>query len=83
LSTSAPGLRAFPQTLELRSGEKLSLAVQLNFAGITGDSGNRQPAAKPSSDNVPMNITPAPLSGGRTKADATLKFLFALQGIYR
>ena len=37
LRVSAPGLRTAPQTLDLRSGEKLSLPIKLNFEAMTGD----------------------------------------------
>jgi hypothetical protein len=40
---------------------------KLNFAGITGDLVIIEPAAKPSRDNVPINITPLPLSGGEPR----------------
>jgi hypothetical protein len=60
LTVSAPGLRTFPQTLELRSGEKLSLPVKLNFEAMTGDLVFIEPGTKPSRDSVPPGIAPSP-----------------------
>jgi hypothetical protein len=63
LAVSAGGLRSFPQTLDLRSGEKLSLPVKLNFAAMTGDLVVIEPGTKPSRDSVPINIAPPPSTG--------------------
>jgi len=60
LTVSAPGLRTFPQTLELRSGEKFSMPVKLNFAAITGDLVIIGPGNKPSRDSVPAGFAPPP-----------------------
>jgi len=65
LTVSAPGLRAFPQPLELRSGEKLSLPVKLNLEVITGDLLIVEPGTKPSRDSVPPGIAPATSAGPR------------------
>jgi len=65
LKVSAPGLRTFPQTLELRSGEKLSLPVKLNFEAMTGDLVFIEPGTKPSRDSVPAGIAPATGAGPR------------------
>jgi hypothetical protein len=60
LMVSAPGLRNVPQTLDLRSGEKLSLPVKLNFQAITGDLVIIESGTKPSRDSVPPGIAPSP-----------------------
>jgi len=63
LTVSAPGLRAFPQPLELRSGEKLSLPVKLNFAAMMGDMVIIEPGSQPSRDSVPAGVAPSPATG--------------------
>jgi len=63
LTVSAPGLKSFPQTADLRSGEKLSLPVKLNFEAMTGDLVFVEPGTKPSRDSVPAGIAPAPATG--------------------
>jgi hypothetical protein len=63
LTVSAPGQRTVPQTLELRSGEKLSLPVKLSFAAMMGDLVIIKPGTKPSRDSVPVNIAPPPSTG--------------------
>ncbi|HEY2914211.1 MAG TPA: carboxypeptidase-like regulatory domain-containing protein [Candidatus Angelobacter sp.] len=62
LTVSAPGLRSFPETVDLRSGEKLSLPVKLNF-GLMGDIVMIEPGSKPSRDSVPISVAPLPSSG--------------------
>jgi carboxypeptidase family protein len=61
LTVSAPGLRSFPQTLELRSGEKLSLPVKLNI-GLLGEIVEID-GPRISVDNPPINIAAFPLTG--------------------
>lgn len=62
ITVSAPGLLSFPETVELRSGEKLSLPVKLNF-GLMGDIVMIEPGSKPSRDSVPINVAPSPATG--------------------
>jgi len=62
LMVSAPGLRTFPQTLELRSGEKLSLPVTLNVEASMGEIVEIQGSGI-DVDSVPINIAPFPLTG--------------------
>jgi hypothetical protein len=63
LTVSAPGLRTVPQTLDLRSGEKLSLPVKLNFEAMTGDLVFIEPGTQPSRDSVPINVASPPSTG--------------------
>jgi len=62
LTISAPGLLNLPETVDLRSGEKLSLSVKLTF-GLMGDIVMIEPGSSPSRDSVPINIAPSPLTG--------------------
>lgn len=61
LTVSAPGLRSFPETVDLRSGEKLSLPVKLNF-GLMGDIVMIEPGSKPSRNSVSAGGAP-PVTG--------------------
>lgn len=63
LTVSAPGLRSLPQTLDMRSGEKLSLPVKLNFEAMMGDVVIIEPEAKPSRDSL-LPAAPLPATGG-------------------
>lgn len=63
LAVSAPALRSLPQTLDLRSGEKLSLPVKLNFEAMMGDVVIIEPGSKPSRDSVPISVAPLPVTG--------------------
>jgi len=63
LTVSAPALRSFQQTMELRSGEKLSLPVKLNFAAMMGDMVIIEPGSQPSRDSVPAGVAPSPATG--------------------
>jgi len=63
LTVSAPALWMFPQTLELRGGEKLTLPVKLSFAAMMGDVVIIEPGTKPGRDSAPINIAPSPSTG--------------------
>jgi hypothetical protein len=67
LTVSAPGLRNVPQTVALRSGEKLSLPVKLNLQALTGEIVTIEPGSTPDRDSVPLNIAPSLLTGGRPR----------------
>jgi hypothetical protein len=53
--------------MELRSGEKLSLPVRLNFQAMMGDLVMIEPGTTPSRDNVPMNAAPPASTGAGPK----------------
>jgi hypothetical protein len=61
ITVSAPGLVSFPETVDLRSGEKLSLSVKLNI-GLLGEIVEIDGPGI-SVDSVPTNIAPLPLTG--------------------
>jgi hypothetical protein len=63
ITVSAPGLLSFPKTVDLRSGEKLSLPVKLTF-GLMGDIAMVEPGSKPSRGSVPAGAAPSPATGG-------------------
>ena len=60
ITVSAPGLLSFPETVDLRSGEKLSLPVKL-AVGLMGDIVTIDGPGI-SVDSVPTNIAPLPLT---------------------
>lgn len=62
LTVSAPGLRSFPETVDLRSGEKLSLPVKLNLTPSMGEIVTIDGPGI-SVDSVPINIAPFPFTG--------------------
>jgi hypothetical protein len=62
ITISAHGLVSFPETVDLRGGEKLSLSMKLTM-GLLGDIAVIEPGSKPSRDSVPINVAPLPLSG--------------------
>ena len=62
ITVSAPDLVSFPETVDLRSGEKLSLSVKLNF-GFIGEIVMIESGSTPDRDNVPINIAPFPSTG--------------------
>ena len=62
LTVSAPGLRSVPETLDLRSGEKLSLPVKLNLDDLMGEIVEIQGSGI-DVDSVPINIAPLPATG--------------------
>lgn len=59
LTVSAPGLRSVPETIDLRSGEKLSLPVKLNLDALMGEIVEIQGSGI-DVDSVPINIAPLP-----------------------
>jgi hypothetical protein len=61
ITVSAPGLVSFPETVDLRAGEKLSLPVKLNF-GLMGEIVTID-GPSISVDSVPTNIAPFPSVG--------------------
>jgi hypothetical protein len=61
LTAIAPGLRSFPEIVDLRSGEKLSLPVKLNFA-LMGEIVTIEPGPNISVDSVPIDFAPLPLT---------------------
>jgi hypothetical protein len=63
LTVSAPGFLSFPETIDLRSGEKLSLPVKLNLEVLMGEIVEIEPDSRLSPDSVPINIPPLPSSG--------------------
>ena len=63
ITVSAPGLVSYPETVALRSGEKLSLPVKLNFAAMMGDVVIIEPGTQPSRDNMPVNVSHSPSTG--------------------
>jgi hypothetical protein len=65
LTVSAPGLLSFPETVDLRSGEKLSLSMKLNF-GLVGEIVTIDGLGI-SVDSVPVNIAPLPLTSAGPK----------------
>ena len=62
ITASAPGMVSFPETVDLRSGEKLSLSVKLTVA-LLGEVITIEPGSKPDRDSVPISIAPPPSSG--------------------
>jgi len=62
ITVSAPGLLSFPETVDLRPGEKLSLPVKLTV-GLMGDIVMTEPGSKPSRDSVPAGVAPSPATG--------------------
>jgi hypothetical protein len=62
ITVSAPGLVSFPETVDLRSGEKLSLSVKLNF-GLVGEIVVIESGSTPSRDTVPITTAPSPSTG--------------------
>lgn len=56
----------FPEAVDLRSGEKLSLPVKLTF-GLMGDIVMNEPGSKPSRDSVPAGAAPSPATGAGTR----------------
>lgn len=65
ITVSAPGLLSFPETVDLRSGEKLSLSMKLNF-GLVGEIVTIDGPGI-GVDSVPVNIAPLPLTGAGPK----------------
>jgi hypothetical protein len=61
INVSAPGFLSFPETVDLRSGEKLSLSVKLNI-GLLGEIVEID-GPRISVDNAPINTAPFPLTG--------------------
>jgi hypothetical protein len=66
LTVSAPGLRSFPETVNLRSGEKLSLPVKLNLEALTGEIVTIE-GPSISIESVPINVAPLPSFGARPR----------------
>jgi Carboxypeptidase regulatory-like domain len=62
ITVSAPGLLSFPETIDLRSGEKLSLPVKLNLDALMGEIVEIQGSGI-DVDSVPINIAPLPATG--------------------
>jgi Carboxypeptidase regulatory-like domain len=54
LAVSAPGLEGFPQTVELRSGEVLTLTVTMHVGALMGDVVQIEPPSQPDRNVVPL-----------------------------
>jgi len=63
MTVAAPGLVSFPERVDLRSGEKLSLSVKLTV-GLMGDIVMTEPGSRPSRDSVPAAVAPPSVSAG-------------------
>ena len=60
LAVSAPGLQSFPQTVELRAGEILSLPLQMHVGGLMGEVVMVDPSRQPDKNVVPVGPATTP-----------------------